>query len=181
MPRWVSANGSIIRQGLRLNVGVQVARAIHRCELPASQKIMRESSRRDWRSNVGPAMGTSKKAPWLLPGSEFHVPGLRKPKLRGKRDWHSELHRFCRRGYAEDNGAGRGAKAIDDDRFVRRRAISQIDLHSADQTASVIGNPNHRMACPRARKQDHRCERPREKLHASCPSRGDAHSEDLNI
>jgi hypothetical protein len=37
-----------------------------------------------------------------------------------------------------------------------------------DLTASVIGNPNDRMAFTRAREQEHRCEHPREKFHASC-------------
>ena len=70
---------------------------------------------------------------------------------------------------AENDGAGRGAQAVDDDRFARgAQALILVDI-GADPAAAIIGNPHHRLARPYPRQQQHRCKQPRHQLHFPAP------------
>ena len=52
------------------------------------------------------------------------------------------------RNRAENDGAGRGAQAVDDDGLAgSAQALIFVDI-GADPAAAIIGNPNHRMAAP---------------------------------
>ena len=69
------------------------------------------------------------------------------------------------RDRAEDDGAGRGAQAVDDHGFAGgAQALISVDV-GADPAAAVIRDPNHRMTCPHARQQQQRREHPRHKSH----------------
>jgi hypothetical protein len=62
---------------------------------------------------------------------------------------------FAVRDRAEDNCAGRGAKAVDDDRLSGgSQFFVSIDV-APDLTASVMSNSNQRLACTCTRDQEH--------------------------
>src|SRR5215212_3048882 len=72
-------------------------------------------------------------------------------------------------GGAENNCAGRGAEAIDDDRLSGGSEFFILIYIAPDLPASVISNPNYRMACACIHKQEHCREHRRQTFHASCP------------
>ena len=70
---------------------------------------------------------------------------------------------------AEDDGAGRGAEAVDDDGFARStQALIFVDV-SSDPPPAIVGNPDHGLRRPHARKQENRREQPRYQPHSPAP------------
>ena len=68
---------------------------------------------------------------------------------------------------AEDNCAGRGAKAVNDYCLAGGAQMFVPFYITTDLSASIISNSNYRMACTRTRQQEHCRERPRKQFHAS--------------
>jgi hypothetical protein len=59
------------------------------------------------------------------------------------------------RDCAEDNCAGRGAKAVYHYGLACGSQLFVALYVTADLAASIINNPNYRMACARTRQQEH--------------------------
>ncbi|KRQ93846.1 hypothetical protein CQ10_35030 [Bradyrhizobium valentinum] len=74
---------------------------------------------------------------------------------------------FVVRDRAENNCTGRGAEAIDDDRLSGGPQFFISIYIATDLPASIISNPNHRMACACIRKQERCREHRRWTIHAS--------------
>src|ERR1700730_7325637 len=141
----------------RRGTGIQIARAIHSRELASAQEnhVWRQPS-----ALVDPApdlkwihgtqrlrcfgIGYSATVGTGIPGGVKSEPGA---------GGHTDLVMGNR---TENDGAGRGTKAVDDHHFARAaHALIFIDV-GLDPAAAVFHNPNHRIACFNPREQESR-------------------------
>ena len=143
------------------NPGVEITGAIHRLQLPASQK---DHSRTQTAAISDPLPdlrwvhrikhpGCSWVGNGLSVGSE--IPG----GMEGEAGVSSYTDLFVR-DRAEDNCAGRSAKTIYHYCLACGSQLSVAVYVTADLSAPIISNSNYRMTCTRTRQQEHCREQP---------------------